>query len=54
MVLGSSPVAVTTGLGTNLSIPNLSISVFKLVKFGFSAKPELSTYEIFLISAFVA
>ena len=38
----------------NLSISNLSTSVFKLGKFDFSAKLEVSTYEIFLISAFVA
>ena len=33
---------------------NLSTSVFKLAKFDFSAKLEVSTCEIFLISAFVA
>ena len=39
---------------TNLSISNLSTSVFKLAKFDFSANFEVSTCEIFLISAFVA
>ena len=39
---------------TNFSISNLSISVFKLAKFDFRAKLEVSTSEIFLISAFVA
>ena len=44
----------STGTGTNLSISNLSTSAFKLTKFVFNAKLELSTCEIFLISAFVA
>ena len=44
----------STGAGTNLSIPNLSTSIFKLANFDFSAKLEVSTCEIFLISAFVA
>ena len=44
----------STGTGTNLSISNLSTSVFKLTKFVFNAKLEVSTCEIFLISAFVA
>ena len=42
-----------TGTGTNLSISNLSTSVFRLAKFVFSAKLEVSTWAIFLISAFV-
>ena len=42
------------GTGPNLSISNLSTSVFKLAKFDFNAKLEVSTCEIFLISAFVA
>ena len=33
---------------------NLSTSVFKLAKFAFNAKLEVSTCEIVLISAFVA
>ena len=44
----------STGTGTNLSISNLSTSVFKLAKFDFSAKLEVSTCEIYLISVFVA
>ena len=44
----------STGTGTNLSISNLSTSVFKLAKFVFNAKLEVSTCEIFLMSAFVA
>ena len=44
----------STGTGTNLLMSNLSASVFKLVKFVFSAKLEVSTCEIFLISVFVA
>ena len=35
-------------------MPNLSTLVFKLAKFVFNAKREISTCEIFLISAFVA
>ena len=42
------------GTGTNLSMSNLSTSVFKLAKFVFNAKLEASTYQIFLISGFVA
>ena len=42
------------GTGTNLSISSLSTSVFKLAKFDFSAKLEVSTCEIYLISVFVA
>ena len=41
------------GTGANLSISNLSTSVFKLAKFVFNAKLEVSTCEIFLMSAFV-
>ena len=44
----------STGTGINLSISNLSTSVFKLAKFDFSTKLEVSTCEIFLISVFVA
>ena len=44
----------STGTGTNLSIPNLSTSVFKPPKFDFNAKLEVSTSEIFFTSAFVA
>ena len=33
----------STGTGTNLSISNLSGSVFKLAKFDFNAKLEVST-----------
>ena len=46
--------AVFLATGTNLSISNLSTSVFKLAKFDFSAKLEVSTCEIYLISVFVA
>ena len=42
------------GTDADLSISNLSTSVFKLAKFVFNAKLEVSTREIFLISAFVA
>ena len=41
-------------MGTNLWISNLSTSVFKLAKFVFNAKLEVSTCEIFSISVFVA
>ena len=41
-------------MGTNLSISNLSTSVFKIAKFVFNAKLEVSACEISLISAFVA
>ena len=44
----------STEIGTNLSIFNLSTSVFRLAKLVFSAKLEGSTCEIFLISVFVA
>ena len=44
----------STGTGTNLPISHLSISVFRLDKFVFNTKFEVSTCEIFLISAFVA
>ena len=33
----------STGIGTNLSMSNLSTSVFKLVKLVFNAKLEVST-----------
>ena len=38
----------------NFSISNLSTSVFKLAESDFSAKLEVSTWEIFLIYVFVA
>ena len=44
----------STGTGANLSISNLSTSVFKLAKFDFSAKLLTSTCDIFCKSAFVA
>ena len=44
----------STGMGANLSISNLLTSVFKLAKFAFNAKLEVSTCEIFLMSGFVA
>ena len=44
----------SAGIGTNLSISNLSTSVFKLEKLVFNAKLEVSTNEIFLMSVFVA
>ena len=43
----------SVGTGTNLSMSNLSTSVFKLAKFVFNAKLEVSTCEIFLISVFL-
>ena len=43
----------STGTGTNLSMSNFSTSVFKIAKFLFSAKLEVSRCEIFLISALV-
>ena len=44
----------STGTGANLSISNLSYSVFKSAKFVFNAKLDVSTRKIFLMSAFVA
>ena len=41
------------GIGFNLSMSNLSTSVFKLAKLVFNAKFEVPTCEIFLISDFV-
>ena len=38
----------STGTGTNLSISNLSTLVFKLAKFVFNAKLDVSTCETFL------
>ena len=38
------------GIGTSLSMSDLSMSLFKLAKLVFSAKLEVSTCEIFLIS----
>ena len=37
----------SAGIGTNLSMSNLSTSVFRLAKLVFSAKLEVSTCEIF-------
>ena len=42
------------GTGTNFPISKLSTSVFQLAKFAFNPKLEVSTCEIFLMSAFVA
>ena len=44
----------STGTGANLSIPNLSTSVFKQAKCDFSAKLELSIPVLSFRSAFVA
>ena len=44
----------STGTETNLSISNLSTYLFKLNKFVFNAKLDVSTWEIFLISVFVS
>ena len=44
----------STRTGTNLSISNLSTSAFKLATFAFNAKRDVSTCEIFLMSAFFA
>ena len=44
----------SAGIGTNLSMSNLSTSVFKPAKFVFKAKLEVSTCETFLMSVFVA
>ena len=44
----------STGTGTSLSMSNLSTSGFKLPKFVFNAKIDVSTCEMFLMSAFVA
>ena len=44
----------STGIGTNLTMSNLSTSVIKLAKLVFSAKLEVSTCKIFSISVFVA
>ena len=43
-----------TGMGTSLSISNLSTSVFKLGKFDFSAKLLTLTCDTFFKSVFVA
>ena len=43
----------SAGTGANLSISNLSTSVFKLATFAFNAKVEVSTCVKFLISSFV-
>ena len=42
------------GTGNNLSKSNLSTSVFRLAKFNFSTTLEVSIFEIFLMSVFVA
>ena len=44
----------STGTGANLSMSNLSTSVFRLAKFVFSAKFEVSTCVTFFRSVFVA
>ena len=44
----------STGNGANLSISNLSTSVFKLAIFAFSEKLEVSTCVTFFKSIFVA
>ena len=44
----------STGIGINLSMSNLSTSVFKPDELVYNAKLEVSTCEIFLISVFVA
>ena len=44
----------STGTGTNLSICNLSTSVFKLARFDFSAKLEVSIPVASFKSAFVS
>ena len=46
--------AKSLGTCVNLSISNLSTSVFKLAKFHFSAKLLTSTCDTFLKSVFVA
>ena len=46
--------AQSLGTGVNLSIPNLSTSVFRLAKFVFSAKLLTSTCDTFFKSVFVA
>ena len=43
-----------TGMGTSLSISNLSTSVFKLGKFDFSEKLLTLTCDTFFKSVFVA
>ena len=43
-----------TGTGASLSMSDLSTSVFKLAKFVFSAKLEVSICVIFFKSVFVA
>ena len=44
----------STETGANLSMSNLSTSVFRLAKFVFSAKFEVSTCVTFFRSVFVA
>ena len=43
-----------TGTGANLPMSNLSTSVFRLAKFVFSAKLEVTTCVTFFKSVFVA
>ena len=50
----SSNLLQSSGTGANLSMSNLSTSVFRLAKFVFSAKLEVSTCVTFLRSVFVA
>ena len=38
----------------HLSISNFSTSAFRLAKFDFNAKLEVSTWEMFLVSVYVA
>ena len=44
----------STGSGADLSMSNLSISVFRLAKFVFSSKFEVSTCVTFFKTVFVA
>ena len=44
----------STGIGTNLSISNLSTSVIRLAKFDFSAELEVSISVAFFKFVFVA
>ena len=46
--------AKSLGTGANLSISSSSTSVFRLAKFGFSAKLLTSKWDIFFKSVFVA
>ena len=48
------PPDISSSTGTNLPMSNLLTSVFQLAKFDFSGTLEVSTCEIFFISAFAA